>query len=113
MRTLYPAFAAVAAALLSGGPALAAGEDLPGDPAAGREFAEGLCAECHPITGRDPFPTEGGPPAFQDVADDPAVTELALRAFLQTPHANMPNIVLPPEQLDDVIAYILSLKGEP
>ena len=51
-------------------------------------------------------------PAFQAVADDPAVTEAALRAFLQTPHANMPDVRLPPEQVDDLIAYLLTLKGQ-
>jgi hypothetical protein len=51
-------------------------------------------------------------PAFQAVADDPAVTEVALRAFLQTPHANMPDVRLPPEQIDDLIAYLLTLKGQ-
>ena len=35
----------------------------------------------------------------------------ALRVFLGTPHATMPNLRLAPEQADDLIAYILSLKG--
>jgi hypothetical protein len=38
------------------------------------------------------------------------VTEIALRAFLQTPHANMPNIMLTQEQTDDIVTYILSLR---
>ena len=41
----------------------------------------------------------------------PAATETALRIFLGTPHATMPNLRLAPEQTDDVITYILSLKG--
>jgi mono/diheme cytochrome c family protein len=45
------------------------------------------------------------------VADDPAATEAALRAFLRTPHAAMPDLRLTSDQTDDVIAYILSLKG--
>jgi hypothetical protein len=45
------------------------------------------------------------------MADDPAATETALPAFLRTPHATMPNIRPTPEQADDQIAYILSLKG--
>ena len=36
---------------------------------------------------------------------------MALRAFLQTPHATMPNLRPTPGQTDDLIAYILSLKG--
>ena len=50
-------------------------------------------------------------PPFQAVADDPAVTETALRAFLRTPHTRMPDIRPTPQQTDDLIAYILSLKG--
>jgi len=34
----------------------------------------------------------------------------ALRAFFQTPHPKMPNLILTPEQSDDVIAFLLSLR---
>ncbi|HET6519933.1 MAG TPA: cytochrome c [Geminicoccaceae bacterium] len=98
-----------AALLTAAGPAAAA--DLPGDPVAGQDLAERWCAECHQIAGEPPEAVfEGEPPAFAAVADDPAVTEIALRAFLQTPHANMPNIMLTREQTDDIVAYILSLR---
>jgi len=52
-------------------------------------------------------------PTFQDVADDPAMTELALNAFFQTPHRNMLNLQLGAEDRADLIAYILSLKQQP
>jgi mono/diheme cytochrome c family protein len=57
-------------------------------------------------------------PAFQDVANDPAVTRAALRAFLSTSHADMPNVILSPAEADDIIAYIMKLcaaqpKAEP
>lgn len=83
---------------------------LPGDPFLGREIAESWCAECHNTlpSGIDLLE---GPPAFQAVADDPAVTEIALRAFLRTPHSDMPDVMPTPEQTDHLIAYILSLKG--
>ena len=105
-------FLAVVAVLTAagGGPALAA-EDLPGDPVAGEDLAERWCAECHQIAGEPPMMVlEGDPPAFPAVAADPAVTEIALRAFLQTPHANMPNIRLTEGQTGDIVAYILSLR---
>ena len=35
----------------------------------------------------------------------------ALRAFLRTPHAAMPDLRLTPDQTDDAVAYVLSLKG--
>jgi mono/diheme cytochrome c family protein len=111
---------AALALVFAGGSAEAQG--LPGDPARGRALAERWCAECHEVLPgkRAPsvtlVPGERGQaavdvPAFQAVANDPAATEVALRAFLRTSHKNMPNLRLTPEETDDVVAYILSLKG--
>ena len=108
---LYPA---LIAALLTTGPAAALAQgagDLPGDPAAGRELAEVVCSACHEVPGMQPILDAPGAMAFQALADDPAVTGMALHAFLVGPHPSMPNIVLSREQLDNIIAYILSLKG--
>jgi hypothetical protein len=49
-------------------------------------------------------------PDFQAIANTPGMTATALRAFLQTPHPKMPNLILTPEQSDDVIAFLLSLR---
>ena len=38
------------------------------------------------------------------------MTALALTAALNTSHRSMPNILLPPEEQANLIAYILSLK---
>jgi hypothetical protein len=43
---------------------------------------------------------------------DPAVKELSLRVFLQTPHRNMPNLQLSQKETDDVIGFILSRKAQ-
>ena len=40
------------------------------------------------------------------------MTETALYAFLQTSHRNMPNIRLEPDEVRNVVAYILSLKRQ-
>lgn len=84
--------------------------DLPGDPLEGRELVESWCAECHDVApaGIDIAPEV---PAFQTLADDPASTEMALRAFLRTPHDQMPDLMPTQEQTDHIIAYILSLKS--
>ena len=87
-----------------------ASEQLPGDPVAGRRLAEGWCVACHEIEPQIRGPGLFAAPAFQDVADDSAVTELGLRVFLQTPHFEMPNEQLSPAQIDDVISYILNLR---
>jgi hypothetical protein len=48
-------------------------------------------------------------PPFQLVARQPSTTELALRVFLRTSHAGMPNILLSEAEIDDIVAYIVSL----
>jgi mono/diheme cytochrome c family protein len=82
-----------------------------GDPAVGRALAERWCAECHQVEPGNRHGKPGGPPAFQTVADDPAVTEISLRAFFQSQHATMPQVMPNPEQTADLIAYILKLRG--
>jgi mono/diheme cytochrome c family protein len=88
----------------------AAAQELPGNPALGRGLALKVCVECHRV---EPGESKGelpDPPAFQNLADDPAMTALALRVFLTTPHTNLPNLILSDAEVDDVIAYIHSLK---
>jgi mono/diheme cytochrome c family protein len=78
-----------------------------GDAAAGRALATSVCATCHQVTGQQPAP-RGNAPSFSAIANMSSTTETALHVFLSTPHANMPNFVLKPQQQDDVIAFILS-----
>ena len=81
-----------------------------GDVAAGRTFAREACITCHVVE-----PTNVSPrvvaigPNFQDVANTKGMTATALRVFLTTSHPKMPNLILTPEQITDVSAYILSL----
>ena len=46
----------------------------------------------------------------KDIANTKGMTATALRVFLTTSHPKMPNLILAPEQMDNVIAYILSLR---
>jgi hypothetical protein len=52
----------------------------------------------------------GDPPSFYAVANDLAATQLSLRVFLRTPHAQMPNVVLNESETAAVIDNILSLR---
>lgn len=81
-----------------------------GDAAAGRRLASTLCAACHRISGRERDPARV-PPDFGAVAAMPQLTEMSLRIFLQTPHGEMPRYHLTRTEMDDVIAYILSLRA--
>jgi len=105
MRSLATALIVLAGSAL---PALAQTE--PGDPAAGRRLAETWCANCHRIASQGPGPVGDAAPAFAAVAAMPSTTRMALAAFLQTPHPSMPNYQLSREEMDDVIAYLLSLR---
>ena len=94
----------VAAMSVAGGHAVAQ------DAAAGAHLAREVCAKCH-VVAADQMIDPGIGPSLLEVAEHPATTELSLRAFLRTPHATMPNLMLTPEERDDVIAYLLTLKG--
>jgi mono/diheme cytochrome c family protein len=99
----------VLALILAGVPTVA--NDLPGDPERGRALAERRCAKCHQVLPGSRGPSAAEAPAFQAVADDPAATEAALRAFLRTSHEDVPTVPLTPGETGDVVAYLLSLRG--
>jgi mono/diheme cytochrome c family protein len=78
--------------------------------AAGHDLARRVCVACHVVDGERPSrPLIAGAPAFHDIAKTPGMTATALHVFLTTTHAKMPNLILKPQELKDVIAYILSL----
>jgi cytochrome c len=107
MRSALIAFALIGA-LASGS---AAAQSIPGSAETGERLARSQCSECHQLPGR-PTAAASGVPSFQAMAKDPRLTELALRAFLQLPHDRMPNIILSRQEIDDLVAYIFSLKGQ-
>lgn len=92
--------------LLLATPALAQG-----DASEGQRIAASWCANCHRVAPNGPGPATDAAPAFAAIAAMPSTTEMALRAFLQTSHRNMPNFQLSTEQTDNLVAYILSLRA--
>ncbi len=96
-------------ALLLGLGLLAATPAIAQDAAAGRQVAEKVCSECHFVDSVD-FKTSKAP-GLLAVARMSSVTELSLKVFLQTPHAAMPAVALTQRELDDVVTFILGLKG--
>lgn len=81
-----------------------------GDISQGRDLARKVCAECHRVEKGQASRKLSQAKAFQEVANNPARSELSLRVFLRTPHRNMPNLMLSKAETDNAIAYILSLK---
>ncbi len=76
----------------------------------GRRLAHTVCIACHYVETVDRGVSSAGAPAFQDMADNPAITAIGPRGFLRTPHETMPDLILAAAETDNVIAYILSLK---
>ena len=87
----------------------AAAQDHPGDPQAGYKYASKVCATCHGISA-EPSPVPQAP-RFREVADQPGMTGTALRVWMETMHPTMPNIIVSKQDMLNVIAYILDLKG--
>jgi len=87
-------------------PLSAAAQSVGGNPLIGRQTATTLCVPCHQFnkSNRD------GPPSFVDVANLPSTTALSLKVFLRSNHKEMPNLIIPDAETDDLIAFILSLK---
>lgn len=85
-----------------------------GNIAAGHAFAREACNACHMLEAKQKKPRRiviG--PAFRDIANTRGITATALRVFLTTSHPTMPNLILTPDEITDVIAYILSLRRRP
>lgn len=84
--------------------------------AAGRKLALEVCVNCHVVPG-GPAPVLT-PPAmsFVEIAAKPDRSAASLTRFLAEPHGEtrraslMPPFLLPPSQVEAVVAYLLSLK---
>ncbi len=92
----------------------------PIDPvAAGRSFAQRVCGACHVVTPQSSEVPVLSPPApsFTALAQRPLLTEQALREFLASnhgtmgPHEAMPNPRLVDYQIDEIVAFMMSLKA--
>lgn len=77
---------------------------------AGRRVALTSCSSCHLV---DPAGQNSGSdavPTFASIAQMPSTTTASLAAFLSTPHGGMPDFILNRSEIQDVSAYILSLR---
>ncbi len=79
----------------------------------GQKIAEASCGACHQIYGdRTSAASANSGPSFQAISRMPSTTQLSIKVFLQTPHANMPNLILSREEMDALASYIVSLKPQ-
>jgi mono/diheme cytochrome c family protein len=74
----------------------------------GEMLASGFCDRCHGIGPELASPVDGAPP-FRLLAEDPALTEQAIRQLLRTSHETMGDFILSTSEREALSAYIKSL----
>ena len=93
-------------------PALGSQAQVIGNPQTGAELARNVCTQCHAVRDRELVSPNPRSPTFYEIANSPGMTAAALTVTLTTPHAGMPMFMFTPEQRQDIIGYILSLKTD-
>ena len=81
-----------------------------GDPRRGLAFAQSVCASCHAVLPAQYFSPRSGVATFKAIANTPGMTGTAISVWLRTPHRSMPDLIIEPQDQNDVIAYILTLR---
>jgi len=81
-----------------------------GDTGKGLAYAQQVCSGCHNVLRTDAASPNPQAPAFKKVANTPGMSITALTVWSQTTHPTMPNLVIEPGDMDNLIAYILSLR---
>lgn len=89
----------------------ASGSAYAGDSEAGRTLARTWCSHCH-VTGADQERASDAAPPFAQIANDPLTSASGISAWLADPHPPMPNLNLTKREIDDLVAYIESLKSD-
>jgi len=77
---------------------------------AGLVYAERACADCHAVAAGQTQSPHPDAPTFETIANTPGVTRIGLSALLHTSHRTMPNLVVDPYRIDDLSAYLDTLK---
>jgi len=81
-----------------------------GDPGLGLRYAQQSCASCHAVAAGQISSPDPAAPAFETIANTPGMTGIALNVWLHTPHPSMPNLIVDPDQVDDLSAYLATQK---
>lgn len=100
------------AALLVLGAGLALAQQAPKPVEEGKAILEKNCARCHATGTADASPLAQAP-AFRDLNKKYPVDQLAeaLAEGITTGHADMPEFIFEPGEIDAILAYLESLAG--
>jgi mono/diheme cytochrome c family protein len=93
----------------------ASGAATPASPTAtaasrGLAFAKASCASCHAVDAGQAASPNADAPTFGAIANSPGMTKLALDVFLHTSHSTMPNLIIESATIEDIWAYLETLK---
>ena len=81
-----------------------------GDAAQGLAYAQTTCPGCHNVLRTGAASPNKDAPPFKQIANTPGMSITALTVWSRTSHPTMPNLVIPPNDMDNLIAYIMSLR---
>jgi len=119
VRSMQRLAAIALSAMVVAGPMPAAGAEkskAQGNPDAGRALALRACTGCHVVLPNQPFrPVLAGHVDFRTVANRPDTTAETLRRFLSSLHvappaSHMATPALTKDEMENVIAFILTLR---
>ena len=101
-------------AVLSGSflTAATASAQMKGDAMRGSSLAESWCSSCHVIDLKGTGRSVDLAPPFQKIANDPKKPPGFLQQWLVSSHPQMPNFNLGRREIDDLVAYIQTLKAK-
>ena len=108
----HMAFASLAVALILGFNASLHAENPAVNAAErGKALAERVCSNCHLVSDQQ-AKAVADVPSFREIANTPNLTEGEIMAGIVIPKHPMPVIPLTKHELEDLAAYIMSLRSE-
>ncbi|NQV81965.1 MAG: cytochrome c [Alphaproteobacteria bacterium] len=109
MMKKQPIYVAIVLAVLA---SIAHAQDMRrGNALEGKRMALDLCSGCHVVAPEQTRPAIDVVPPFATIANNAETTEFRIRVFLHdTPHPIMPNFIFTDEEVENLAAYILSLR---
>jgi mono/diheme cytochrome c family protein len=87
-----------------------AGAQEVGDAGKGLAYARSVCAACHNVFDSDAASPDRLAPSFKKIANTPGMSITALTVWSRSVHPMMPNLIIDPRDMDNLIAYFLSLR---
>ena len=110
--TITAASLAALAALVLGACASQPSGPVSDDAAAlrGRAYAEETCATCHAVSDAQLYSPNASAPSFEELANTPGMTRVALNAWLHSAHPTMPHLIVEQDRIDDLSEYLATLK---